>query len=185
MSQYSVVLCVTDGVEDIEAVTSIDILTRSKINVITISTNNQHKIKCAYGTNLYIDILLKNYQVQNNHIAIILPGGLQAAEHFATNHMLLSYIKLFKKTQRIIGAICATPAIFLATHNIFTTAKMTSYVGLKNLVPDIQWLDKPVVWDEQNKLLTAQSVKHAINFNLKLVSIILNNNIASNIQSVL
>ncbi|QJC30672.1 DJ-1/PfpI family protein [Enterobacteriaceae endosymbiont of Macroplea appendiculata] len=185
MSQYSVVLCVTNGVEDIETVTSIDILTRSNINVITLSTNNQHKIQCAYGTNLYSNILLQDYQVQNNHIAIILPGGLQAAEHFTKNKILLSYINFFKKTQRIIGAICATPAIFLATHNIFPTAKMTSYIGLKHLVSDIQWSDEPVVWDVQNKLLTAQSVKHAINFNLKLVNIILNNNVSSKIKSVL
>ncbi|QJC31502.1 DJ-1 family protein [Enterobacteriaceae endosymbiont of Donacia tomentosa] len=178
---HTVLLCVTDGVEDIETVSSIDILNRGNINVIVVSTNNKHRISCAHGTHIISDVFLKNLNNDNNALAIILPGGLQASEHFKKNILLLKYLNKFKNSNRIVGAICASPAMVLASNNLFPTAKMTGYLGLKNLIPYQQWAKYPVYWDNKSKLLTAQSVKYAIEFNLKLIEIILGDNISNNI----
>ncbi|QJC31924.1 hypothetical protein GJT89_00220 [Enterobacteriaceae endosymbiont of Donacia versicolorea] len=179
---YSVFLCVTDGVEDIETVSSIDILTRSNINVILVSTNNKYKISCAHGTNIISNIFLKELKDDLNIKAILLPGGLKASKHFSKNLLLLKYLKKFKKTKRIIGAICASPAIVIASNNIFPTAKMTGYLNFKSLIPKYQWSKYPIFWDDKHKLLTAQSVKYAIEFNLKLVKIILGEKISLKIE---
>ncbi|QJC30249.1 DJ-1 family glyoxalase III [Enterobacteriaceae endosymbiont of Neohaemonia nigricornis] len=185
LKKSSVIICVTDGIEDIETITCIDILTRSNINVLVASTTKKYNIRCAYGTHLMSNVLLKDLKINKNHAAIILPGGLQAAEHFATNNLLLSILKTFKKNKAIIGAICASPSIVLIKNNIFPTAKMTGFLGLKNLIPYQQWSKNSVYWDDINKLLTAQSVKYAISFNLKLIDIILGPQIAQKIQLLL
>ncbi|QJC28913.1 DJ-1 family glyoxalase III [Enterobacteriaceae endosymbiont of Plateumaris rustica] len=182
---YSILICITDGIEEIETVSTIDILNRSNINVTLASTTNNYKVSCAHGTNLICDILLKDLTNSNNYIAIIIPGGLKASQHFKSNNLLLKYISKFKISQKIVGAICATPAIMLVSNNIFPKAKMTGYLGLKNLIPSKQWSNNPVCWDNKFKLLTAQSVKYSLDFNLKLVSIILGENISKKIAAEL
>ncbi|QJC36765.1 hypothetical protein GJU01_00215 [Enterobacteriaceae endosymbiont of Donacia vulgaris] len=176
MTKYnSVLIFVTDGIEDIETVSSIDILTRSNINVILVSVNNIREITCAHGTKIISDIFLNNIENINikNIAAIILPGGLQASKYFQKNYFLLKYLKEIKNSNRIIGAICASPAMVISSNNLFPNAKMTGYLGLKHLIPNKQWVKNPIYWDDKYKLLTGQSVKYAIKFNLKLVQIIL------------
>lgn len=172
---YSVLICVTDGIEDIETISSIDILNRSNINVILISINNKREIICAHGTKIISDIFFNEIEKINFKyiIAIIIPGGLQASEFFQKNFFLLKFLKKIKKANKIIGAICAAPAMVISANNLFPNAKMTGYLGLKYLIPYQQWVKYPVYWDNKYKLLTAQSVKYAIKFNLKLVNIIL------------
>ncbi|QJC29801.1 hypothetical protein GJT84_00250 [Enterobacteriaceae endosymbiont of Plateumaris sericea] len=182
---YSILICITDGIEEIETVSSIDILNRSNINVTLVSTTDNYKVSCAHGTNLICDILLKDLSNNDDCIAMIIPGGMKAAKHFKSNKLLLEYIYKFKSSQRIIGAICATPAIMLISNNIFPQAKMTGYLGFKNLIPSKQWSNNPVYWDDKFKLLTAQSVKYSIEFNLKLISIILGEKISKKIASEL
>ncbi|QJC37174.1 hypothetical protein GJU02_00220 [Enterobacteriaceae endosymbiont of Donacia thalassina] len=185
---YSVFICVTDGVEDIETISSIDILNRSNINVKLISVNNKKEIICAHGTKIISDILLKdikNVHLTNDIVAIIIPGGLQASEYFQKNYFLLKYLTKFKNTNRIIGAICAAPAMVISSNNLFPNAKMTGYLGLKYLISYQQWVKYPVYWDDKYKLLTAQSVKYAIKFNLKLIQIILGQKISLRIEKEL
>ncbi|QJC37586.1 hypothetical protein GJU03_00220 [Enterobacteriaceae endosymbiont of Donacia bicoloricornis] len=172
---YSVLIFVTDGIEDIETISSIDILNRSNINVILVSLNNKREIICAYGTKIISDLFFNQITKINfkNIVAIILPGGLQASKFFQKNIFLLKFLKKIKNTNRIIGAICAAPAMVISANNLFPNAKMTGYLGLKYLIPYQQWVKYPVYWDDKYKLLTAQSVKYAITFNLKLVQIIL------------
>ncbi|QJC32736.1 DJ-1/PfpI family protein [Enterobacteriaceae endosymbiont of Donacia semicuprea] len=185
IERYSVLLCVTDGVEDIETVSSIDILTRSNINVIVVNINNKREIMCAHGTKIISDIFLKKLKDNINIKAILLPGGFKASQSFSKNFLLLKYLKKFKNTKRIIGAICASPAIVISSNNIFPTAKMTGYLDFKSLIPRHQWSKYPVFWDDKYKLLTAQSVKYAIEFNLKLVKIILGEKISLKIEKEL
>ncbi|QJC28466.1 hypothetical protein GJT81_00250 [Enterobacteriaceae endosymbiont of Plateumaris consimilis] len=182
---YSILICITDGIEEIETVSSIDILNRSNMNVTVVSTTNNYHVSCAHGTNLTCDILLKDLKNNDDCIAMVIPGGLQAAKHFQSNNLLLKYIYKFKDDQKIIGAICATPAITIASNNIFPEAKMTGYLEFKNLIPSKQWSENPICWDNKYKLLTAQSVKYSIDFNLKLISIILGENISKKIAAQL
>ncbi|QJC33542.1 hypothetical protein GJT93_00220 [Enterobacteriaceae endosymbiont of Donacia provostii] len=175
IKQFSAIICVTDGIEDIETVSSIDILNRSNIQTKLLSINNKREIQCAHGTKIISNIFindLKNINI-NNESAIILPGGLKAAESFQKNKILLKYLKIFKKNNKIIAAICASPSLVICSNNLFPNAKMTGYLKLKYLIPYQQWKKYPVFWDNKYRLLTAQSVKYAIEFNLKLISIIL------------
>ncbi|QJC34766.1 DJ-1/PfpI family protein [Enterobacteriaceae endosymbiont of Donacia piscatrix] len=183
----SVLIFITNGVEDIETISSIDILNRSNIKTTLVSINNKREIKCAHGTKIISNIFLndlKNINI-NNKSAVILPGGLQASKHFQKNKILLKYLKFFKKNNKIIGAICASPSMVISSNNIFPNAKMTGYLGLKNLIPYQQWKKYPVYWDKRYKLLTAQSVKYAIKFNLKLIKILLGEKISIKIEQEL
>ncbi|QJC35949.1 hypothetical protein GJT99_00215 [Enterobacteriaceae endosymbiont of Donacia cincticornis] len=183
----SVLIFITDGVEDIETISSVDILNRSNINTTLVSTNNRREIKCAHGSKIISNIFinnLKNINI-NNQSAVILPGGLKASEHFQKNKILLKYLKIFKKNNKIIGAICASPSMVICSNNIFPNAKMTGYLGLKYLIPYQQWKKYPVFWDNKYKLLTAQSVKYAIKFNLKLIKILLGEKISLKIEQEL
>ncbi|QJC34363.1 hypothetical protein GJT95_00215 [Enterobacteriaceae endosymbiont of Donacia crassipes] len=184
---FSVVIFVTDGIEDIETISSIDILNRSNIDTKLVSTNNKREIKCAHGTKIISNIFindLKNINLSNES-ALILPGGLQASEHFQKNKILLKYLKFFKQNNKIIGAICASPSMVICSNNLFPNAKMTGYLGLKHLIPYQQWKKYPVFWDNKYKLLTAQSVKYAIKFNLKLIKILLGEKISLKIEQEL
>ena len=62
-----------------------------------------------------------NQQLLNtqNFDAIILPGGLEGAQTFRDNPLLIETLKNFMEDEKkVIGAICASPAVVLSHHNL-------------------------------------------------------------------
>jgi 4-methyl-5(b-hydroxyethyl)-thiazole monophosphate biosynthesis len=116
----SVLVCLAPGSEETEAVTTIDLLVRAGINVITASVteDGSREIVCSRGVRLLADVPL--VQVADNEFeAIVLPGGLKGAECFRDSPLLIETVRQFHLSGRIVAAICAVPGIVLIPHNLF------------------------------------------------------------------
>ncbi len=169
----SILVCLAHGTEETEAVTTIDLLVRSGLNVTTasVASNGEREIICSRGVRLVADARLVDI-ADNDFAAIVLPGGLKGAEAFRDSPLLIETVRQFHVAGRIVAAICAAAGTVLVPHDLFPVGNMTGFPGLKSTIPAEKWMDKRVVWDPRVNLLTSQGPGTAIDFALKLIDLL-------------
>ncbi|MCT4701768.1 protein deglycase YajL [Enterobacteriaceae bacterium H20N1] len=166
-------VCLAPGTEEMEAVTTIDLLVRGGIKVTTasVASNGDLTVTCSRGVKLVADAPLVEV-ADGDFDVIVLPGGLKGAECFRDSPLLVETVRQFHLSGRIVAAICAAAGTVLVPHEIFPIGNMTGYPGLKDTIPEEQWQDKRVVWDPRVKLLTSQGPGTAIDFGLKIIDLL-------------
>lgn len=169
----SALICLAHGSEEIEAVTTIDLLVRAGISVTIASTASDGELvlTCSRGVKLVADVPLEKV-IDESFDAIILPGGMRGAECFRDNSLVIEKIRQAHYQRKIIAAICAVPAIVLEHHNLFPTGKMTGYPGLQDKISSDKWIDCRVCFDDRVNLLTSQGPATAFDFALKLIELL-------------
>ncbi|PQQ29957.1 protein deglycase YajL [Photorhabdus hindustanensis] len=182
----SALICLAHGSEEIEAVTTIDLLVRAGISVTIASTASDGELvlTCSRGVKLVADVPLEKV-IDESFDAIILPGGMRGAECFRDNSLVIEKIRQAHYQRKIIAAICAVPAIVLEHHNLFPTAKMTGYPGLQDKISSDKWIDCRVCFDDRVNLLTSQGPATAFDFALKLIELLKGREIAAEVAAQL
>jgi len=166
-------VCLAPGSEEMEAVTTIDLLVRGGIEVTTasVASSGDLIITCSRGVKLVADAPLVEV-ADGDFDVIVLPGGLKGAECFRDSPLLVETVRQFHLSGRIVATICAAAGTVLVPHKIFPIGNMTGYPGLKETIPEDQWQDKRVVWDPRVNLLTSQGPGTAIDFGLKIIDLL-------------
>ena len=165
-----VAIMLAEGFEEIEALTTADILRRAEICCDLIGVDNL-EVRGAHK------IVVKLDKVLDNHIKeydmIVLPGGLPGATNLAENELLIETLKEFHQNKnKYIAAICASPAIVLSKAGIEKDRYITAYPGEKfeNLLEQANYLEELVVVDEN--LITSRGPATTFLFAYKLVDIL-------------
>ncbi len=121
------------GVEEIEAMATIDALRRAEIPVVAVAVDSTLQIKGATGQTIVADSLISDIDISDADWLIV-PGGVPGATNLhaseAVSRMLLEH---FNKGGRI-ASICAGPAVVLAPLGILKGKKATCYPGLGNQI---------------------------------------------------
>ncbi|AXW87217.1 oxidative-stress-resistance chaperone [Lonsdalea britannica] len=169
----SVLVCLAPGSEEIEAVTTIDLLVRAGIQVTTasVASDGDLNITCSRGVRILAEVPLVAV-ADRAFDAVVLPGGLEGAECFRDSPLLIERLRQTHLEGNIVAAICASPAIVLEYHQLFPVGNMTGYPGLKSQIPEEKWLDKRVAFDPRVNLLTSQGPGTSIDFALKLIDLL-------------
>ncbi|MFP1945565.1 protein deglycase YajL [Lonsdalea quercina] len=169
----SVLVCLAPGSEEIEAVTTIDLLVRAGIQVTTASVagDGDLNIICSRGVRILAEVPLVAV-ADRTFDAVVLPGGLEGAECFRDSPLLIERLRQTHLEGNIVAAICASPAVVLEYHQLFPVGNMTGYPGLKSQIPEEKWLDKRVAFDPRVNLLTSQGPGTSIDFALKLIDLL-------------
>lgn len=173
MSQ-SVLICLATGSEELETVTTFDLLARAGISATLASVDADAQnlvISCSRGVRLLADAPL-SLLADGDYNALVLPGGIAGARCFASSPLLVECIRQFYRSGRIVAAICATPARVLVPHQLFPEANMTGFPALKDEIPAQQWRDKRLYFDERFRLLTSQGPGTSIDFALKIIELL-------------
>ena len=155
------------GFEEIETITIVDILRRSGANVV-IAGIQPGMLEGSKGIIIKPDCLLGNVEKEKFDL-IILPGGLSGTNHLKKNSQVLEIIKLMNERKKIIGAICAAPAV-LQCAGILNGRKVTSHPSVKEQLTNVQYLEDRVVVDDN--IITSRSPGTAMEFAMKLVEVL-------------
>ncbi len=122
-----------NGFEMIEALTPVDLLRRAKQNVITVcvssNENNDNMVKSSHDVSIKTDIDFETYLKQygeNLPDCVICPGGTVGSHNLQTK-LLLDHLEKCNKANKIVAAICASPAVVLGNTNILENKKWTCY----------------------------------------------------------
>ncbi|CAG9411111.1 protein deglycase YajL [Providencia alcalifaciens] len=182
----SVLICIANGSEEIETVTTADLLVRAGIQVTlaSVTEDGTLEITASRGIKLIADVPI--IQVADEPFdAIILPGGLAGAEAFRDSPLVVEKVRRMHLDGKIVAAICAAPALVLEHHQLFPLGNMTGFPSMQDKIPAHKWVDKRVYFDERVNLLTSQGPATAFDFALKLIELLQGRKIAANVASQL
>ena len=157
---------IADGVEEIEAMSIIDVLRRAEIDV-TVASVHGKTVTASRGVSINADVLLGEV-VDSNFDMIALPGGLGAAQSFRDCETLISKLKKQADSGKLYAAICATPELALNTHGLIGNKNATCHPGCVDGLANNPALEERVVTD--GNLTTSRGPGTAIEFALELVS---------------
>jgi 4-methyl-5(b-hydroxyethyl)-thiazole monophosphate biosynthesis len=162
---------IAHGTEEMEVVTIIDIMVRAGFDVTVASadSNGDTLITASRGVKLTADCLLVDV-ADHQYDAILLAGGVQGAESFRDSTLLVEMIKQHTYEGRLLGAICAAPAVVLQHHQIYPEALMTCHPSFKHVIPEQNWRERRVTIDVNCHLVTSQGPGTALEFAMEIVT---------------
>lgn len=161
-----VLVPVAQGVEELEAVTIIDLLRRAGIDV-TLAGENEI-ITCSRGLKMIPDVLLEYLNEFDRYDAIIIPGGLQGTENLINNEYLSSIIETYKTRGILFAAICAGPLVLNSNKVINKDNFITSHPSVKSQLTEYKYEQENVVVD--GNIITSRGAGTAIEFTLNIIS---------------
>lgn len=171
-----VILFLADGFEEIEALTTVDIIRRANIN-IDICTISDEYVKGAHGIIVKADINIKD--LYEEYDMAVLPGGMPGTLNLMENSKLIKIIKAYNKNNIKIAAICAAPKV-LAKADILSGKRVTSYPGALDNKKDFIYSEDNVVTD--GNLITSRGPATAMEFALEIVNILKGSQAAKSIR---
>jgi 4-methyl-5(b-hydroxyethyl)-thiazole monophosphate biosynthesis len=168
----------SNGFEDIEAFTVIDVLRRADIAIDTVGVPGTMIISKS-GVRITTD---KKFSEVNpeDYDGIIIPGGEENVKNLSNYLPLLSAIEKLNAKGKLIAAICAAPTI-LAKLGLLRDKKATIYPGLEKVLSYPR--GEKVVVDKN--IITSQGPGTALEFALKIVEILAGTNKALSLRKAL
>jgi 4-methyl-5(b-hydroxyethyl)-thiazole monophosphate biosynthesis len=158
----NVIIPLAEGFEEIEAMSTIDVLRRAGINVTTVGIPATI-VKGSRGTQTIADRKISEVDL-DSFDALVLVGGYPGYVNLGKSNQVLNAVKSFNDKEKTIAAICAAPTI-LAKAGILENRKATIYPGMEKEIPRPR--GERVVQD--GHIITSQGPGTAIEFALKIV----------------
>jgi 4-methyl-5(b-hydroxyethyl)-thiazole monophosphate biosynthesis len=156
------VLCViTDGFEEIETITPVDLLRRAEIQV-TIASLKAGPVTGRCGVRLVPDVALEEVKPESYDL-LCLPGGPGVGE-IRRDGRAASLAKDFHEAGKKIAAICAAPLV-LHDAGLLDGRRFTSHSSTWEELPDAE--DERVLVD--GLLITSRGAGTALDFGFALV----------------
>lgn len=160
----SALVILAPGFEELEAVTVVDILRRSGIRV-TLAGTESGLIEGAHGIRIQVETTVD--QAPDDDDAVILPGGMPGSANLDCPEVR-ELVKTYWEDGKIVGAICAAPAVALGPMGILSGHQVTCFPGFEDKLPkDAEFVQDDVVVD--GNLITSRGPGTAAQFALTIV----------------
>jgi 4-methyl-5(b-hydroxyethyl)-thiazole monophosphate biosynthesis len=160
-----VLVPLANGVEELEAVTIIDVLRRGGIEVISASLAETLPVTGSRGVTLLADATWSSLQ-PDDFDALVLPGGGKGTEHLAADTRILDTIISFHEADKFVASICAATTV-LAQTGILKGRRATCYPTCAAELGESYDAAAPVIAD--GNVITSQGPGTAMLFALVLV----------------
>ncbi len=161
LSKHALVI-VFDGIEEVEALTPVDILRRAAIKVTMASVTDSLDVTGRNGITFKADTRLSSLDHSQPYDLVLLPGGPGVLD-LTENRQVANILKTQNAAKREIAAICAAPKI-LAIHGLLDDKAATGHISVRKDLPKPS--NAPTV--EDGNITTSQGVGTAVNFSLTL-----------------
>ena len=163
-----VLVPIADGVEEIEAVSIIDVLRRAGAEV-TVASVQKLQVTASRGVKLAADKPISQCTGETYDL-IALPGGMPGAEHLRDCQELEVMLKKQDQENRLIAAICASPAVVLLPHGLLDKRRATCHPNFVEKLKETEAAESRVVVD--GNCVTSRGPGTALEFALKLVELL-------------
>lgn len=165
----TVLVPLAQGVEELEAVTIVDLLRRADIEVVTAGLDAA-PVKGSRGTVLLPDTTLDR-AIEHEYDMLVLPGGQPGATNLEQDPRIIALIRKMAEEKRFTAAICAAPKV-LARAGALEGKRATAFPGVLDPAqwPRVQVENRAVVTD--GKVITSRGPGTAMDFALELIGIL-------------
>lgn len=156
------------GVEEIEAMATIDALRRADIPVVAVAVADTKEIKGATNQTIVADSLISEVNTDNADWLIV-PGGDPGAQNLYASEAVRSKLLTHYTKNGRIASICAGPAVVLAPLGILKNKKATCYPGIGSAINENggQYVRQTVV--VQPNLITSEGPGTTLPFALEII----------------
>ena len=158
---------ISNGFEEIEAISIIDVCRRAGIEVITAGVED-NILTGAHNIKIETDKKISEVS-SDNFDMIALPGGLPNAFTLAENSDVQRLLKEFKEKNKKIAAICAAPYA-LHKANVLNE-NYTCYPSFEEKIKDEGYINNKNVVIDSN-VVTSKGPATAMEFDLEIVKIL-------------
>ncbi|MFP4548204.1 MAG: DJ-1 family glyoxalase III [Fidelibacterota bacterium] len=152
-----------EGLEEIEAISIIDILRRGGAEVTTAGLDAL-EIRGSHNIVIKADEILANLE-HDNFDGVVLPGGMPGTLNLKNDTRLKTMIQKMNDAGKLVAAICAAPMVLFEA-GVLKYKKFTIHPGEKDKVKYIPENQQVV---EDGNLVTGQASGAAVLFALTLV----------------
>lgn len=158
------VLCVvTDGFEEIETVTPIDLLRRAGAEVVVASVSGSFQLEGRSGIRIQADEVLAKHSAFEFDM-LLLPGGPGVAALRADGRPA-RLAKEFYDQGKFVAAICAAPLILLDS-GILKEINFTCHSSAKRELPAAATEERVV---EDGRVITSRGAGTSLDFSMTLL----------------
>ncbi len=157
-------IIMTEGVEEIEAITPIDLLRRAGVEVTIASLSAEPRVTGRTAILLGTDTDLSSVADRLFDL-LVLPGG-PGVRHLRASAAVIGITQRHAAAGRLVGAICAAPTV-LKDAGLLEGVDHTAHFSVEDELPAIR-KDVPVV--RQGNIITSRGAGTAVPFGLALIS---------------
>lgn len=166
-------LFLDNGFEEIEAITTIDLLRRANITLTTVSITGKPMVLGAHNIAVEADGLFENVDFSDAEM-LILPGG---QTHLEMHNGLCELLLQHNDAGKMIAAICAAPSV-LGRLGILADKQATCYPGFESYLGE-SYVGGLVV--ESKNIITAKGPGLASDFAFCIIEHIKGSDVADQV----
>ncbi len=159
----SALLLLTEGFEEIETLTPVDLLRRAGVAVVMAALGESMHVTGRSGITIHADTTLDKVDTGSFDL-LILPGGPQV-KALRADGRAAALARQFVQAGRSVGAICAAPTV-LHDAGLLQDRRFTAHDSVWDELPAALGAEKVV---EDGHVITSRGAGTAIDFGLTLV----------------
>ena len=158
-----------NGFEEVEALTTVDLLRRAGIEVTIISIHDEPLAEGAHSIKVATDVSIG--QIDGMEFdGLVLPGGMPGTLHLQENETVCRMVKEYHAKGRLIASICAAPTVF-GYLGLLEGKDATCYPGMEDGLVGANHKTDSVV--EDGNIITSRGIGTAIDFSAAIIRYLL------------
>lgn len=161
-----VLVMLANGFEEVEALTVVDYLRRTGIEVHLVSTETDLQVEGSHGIKVVGDIMIEDIRDPLNYRGIFIPGGLPGATNLREDSRVIDLLRTLAQGGKMIASICAGP-IVLSRAGVIDGKKVTSYPGYARELVGAVYREDLVVRDEN--IITSRGPATAVFLAMEII----------------
>lgn len=171
-------LMLADGFEITEALTTVDVLRRAKLDVLTVGVYNK---QVTASCNITVTADITSDEVELDRLdAVILPGGIPGTPNLEKSEFIQKTLDFAVENNKWICAICAAPSI-LGHRGILDGKNATCYPGCETAEDKVNYTGEPAVCD--GRIITGKGAGCTINFALLIAEKLASKAVADGVKN--
>lgn len=161
-----VIVFMTNGTEEVEALTVVDMLIRAGISTHSASIDETNEITGSHGITIKVDTTFDDICWDSVKM-IVLPGGMPGTNRLMDCEKLCNKLKEFNEDGKMLAAVCAAPSI-LGVNGILQGKKATCYPGYEEKLLGAEYKKMAVVRDAN--VITSRGLGTTIEFAAEIIN---------------
>ncbi len=165
-----VAVFLAEGMEEIEALTVVDLLYRAGIPCETVSISNTNVVTSSHDVSVVCDREIGDTRFDfDDYDMLVLPGGMPGTTHLGECDVLTDQVCRFANEGRQVAAICAAPTV-LAKLGLLKGRRATCFPNMQHVLVEngAEVVQDQVVVD--GNITTSKGMGTAIPFGLAIVA---------------
>lgn len=175
-----VYLMLADGFEVTEALTTVDVLRRAGLEVLTVGVTGK-TVNASCNIKVEADITPDELEVDRLD-AVVLPGGMPGTTNLGASEFVDGVLDFAIENDKLICAICAAPSV-LAKKGILNGKNATCFPGCEVNEDKVNYTGDFAVRD--GKVITGKGAGCTINFALLVAESLTSAEVAENVRKTM